>query len=308
MGSEGAGTLICVAEGIGSRMLYLRHVAVMITKANGNRVPFSEDKIRQSIARAGGTADDIAAVLRFVVPKIKEGMTTRAIYALVEDALKGKNRCVACRYTLRDALMRLGPAGFHFEKYIAAILSAQGYEAELPEELQGACVRHEIDVVAHQGKKAFAIECKFRNDFGDHVRLKDVLASYARHLDLLDGAALQLCPHFNEFWIVTNGLFSDRSMRYAQCKGLRLMGWKYPDGKGLASMIDGTKLYPITVLAGLTNGELNAFANAGVILCQDLTNHESADLVRRTGLAHSRIEELVDLAAEVLEYKEKIVA
>ncbi len=280
----------------------------MIVKSSGDRVPFDEEKIRASIFRAGGKADDVAAVLKFVRPRVKDGASTREIYALVERALRATNRCVACRYTLRDALLRLGPAGFLFEKYTAALLRTQGYETELPEELQGACVRHEVDVLATKGERAYAIECKFRNSFTDHVRLKDVMASYARHLDLLDGAALQLCPRFDEFWILTNGLFSDRALRYGTCKGMRLIGWKYPDGKGLASMIDGTKLYPVTVLAGLTDDELHACANAGFILCQDMTRHETEDIVRRTGLPQSRVEELIELAAEVLEQKEKVLA
>lgn len=280
----------------------------MIVKSNGQLAPFDERKVGASVSRAGGSADDVTAVLKYVVPKVKDGTTTQEVYALVKSALRVNNVCVECRYTLRDGLAKLGPAGFHFEKYIAALLSAQGYNTELPEELQGSCVKHEVDVVARQGRKAFAIECKFRNNSTDHVRLRDVMAAYARHLDLLDGAALQLCPHFDEFWVVTNGVFSDRAMQYGKCKGLRLIGWRYPLDKSLASLIDKTKLYPITVLAGLTKVELDALAHAGYILCQDLTKREVADIVRSTGLSHSRIEELVELSAEVLGQKEKIAA
>lgn len=282
--------------------------AINIIKANGSHALFLDDKVRQGVLRAGATKAESDMVLRKVRAEVRSGMSTRAIYALVVAALRAVNKSAACRYTLRDALLRLGPAGFHFEKYLASLLAANGYETELPEELQGACVRHEIDVLARKSGKAFAIECKFRNDFSDHVQLKDVMAAYARHLDLLDGAALGLCPRFNDFWIATNGVFSDRARQYGMCKGLRLLGWKYPAGGGLAPMIDSTGLYPVTVLDGLTTAEFAAFSHAGLLLCRDMVNHEPSELAHRTGLSRSRIEELIETAGEVLAYKEKVTA
>lgn len=247
-------------------------------------------------------------VLRDVRSGLQNGATTKALYSAVHTSLCRTNRGAACRYTLRDALGDLGPAGFHFEKYIAALLAASGYTTELPDELRGASVLHEIDVVARQNGKAIAIECKFRNAIRDSVHLKDTLAGYARYLDLLDGADLGLCPRFQEFWIVTNTMFSDRAVTYGTDKGLKLVGWKHPDGKGLAAMIDRTRLYPITVIRELTKSELGAFSHAGLMLCQDFTRHEPSELAHRTGLPQSRIEELVDLASEVLHEKEKVAA
>ncbi len=278
----------------------------MITKSNGDRVQFDGSKVRRSILRSGGSNAEADVVLRDVQSALPNGATTRVLYATVHASLCRTNRGAACRYTLRDALAELGPAGFHFEKYIAALLAASGYTTELPDEIQGASVLHEIDVVARQGHKTFAIECKFRNAIRDSVHLKDTLAGYARYLDLLDGADLGLCPKFQEFWIVTNTTFSDRALTYGTDKGLKLLGWKHPDGKGLAAMIDRTRLYPITVIRELTKHELAAFSHAGLMLCQDFTRHESSELSHRTGLPQSRIEELIDLASEVLLEKEKV--
>lgn len=274
-----------------------------IIKSNGERVAFDLDRVRQSVRRAGGADVDVASVVSAVQRAVRNGMTTKDVYAAVRHELARRSPGAACRYSLRDALLQLGPAGFYFEKFLASLLAHSGYRTELPDELQGACVKHEVDVVAHKDDRAYAIEAKFRNTVGDVVHLKDVLASYARYLDLLDGAALQLCPRFNAFWIMTNGKFSDRAMQYAKHKGMPLIGWSYPDrANGLASMIDRSGLYPVTVL-GISKAELAAFAHAGMMVCDDLTKREAVDVAHRVGIAQSRAEELIELAASVCELR-----
>lgn len=198
---------------------------------------------------------------------------------------------------LRDALFALGPEGFLFERYLAGLLAALGYETELPDEYQGSCVKHEVDIAATKDGKMFAIEAKFRNSQNDTVHLKDVMASYARYLDLLDGAALNLCPRFAEFWIVTNNAFSERAAQFGRCKGMKLIGWEFPDrANGLMAMIDRLERYPVTLLRGLTKTELFVFAKAGIMTCHDLSLREPSETAHRTGLSQSRVEELVEAA------------
>lgn len=280
----------------------------MIRKANGRHVAFDLERVRQSVRRAGGAHVDVEAVVSAVQKGVHSGMTTKDVYAAVRHELARRSPAAACRYGLRTALLQLGPAGFYFEKFLASLLARTGYTTELPEELQGACVTHEVDVVARKDGRQYAIEAKFRNAIGDVVHVKDVLASYARYLDLLDGAALQLCPRFNAFWIMTNGKFSDHAMRYAKCKGMPLIGWNYPNhATGLSGIIDRTGLYPVTVL-GISKAELAAFADAGMMVCDDLMRLEAVDVAHRVGIAQSRAEELIELAADVCEPQTVTVA
>lgn len=281
----------------------------MIHKASGARVAFDAARIRESVLRAGGSHDDVDAVLAACTRAQTAAMTTGDVYRIVRQVLTERAPHVACRYGLRSALQQLGPAGFYFEQYLAALLARTGYRTELPEEFQGGCVRHEVDVVAHKDGKAYAIEAKFRNALGDPstgsgrsmVHVKDVLASYARYLDLLDGAALGKCPRFDAFWIVTNGKFSERAARFGTCKRMPLIGWSFPThASGLASMIDRTGLYPVTVL-GITKEELAASARAGMLLCDDLIRHEAADVAHRLDISQSRAMELIELAGAVCE-------
>lgn len=270
-----------------------------IIKASGAAVLFDVGRIRSSVLRAGATPAQAEEVVHEVGKAAHAGMATRDVAVLVKDALTRRNIGAAWRYGLRAALLRLGPAGFQFEKYVAALWAAQGYATELPEEFEGGCVRHEVDVVARKGGRAFALEVKFRNRAGDIVNLKDVMAAYARYVDLLDGAALRRCPHFDEFWIVTNGGFSERGERFGRCKGLRLIGWNYPEGRGLARIIDHLGFYPLTIVPDLTKREFEAFTQADSVLCKDLLGSEAVELAHRTGLPQSRVEELIDIAAQL---------
>lgn len=274
-----------------------------ITKSSGTQTLFDAERIRSSVLRVGVSPTEAERILGDVHARVRPGMSTQEIFAFVQEALARHNHGAADRYRLREALFRLGPSGFHFEQYIAALLQAMGYQSSLPEEYQGACVMHEVDVEASKGGRHFAIEAKFRNSVRDLVHLKDVMASYARYIDLLDGAALGHCPRFDEFWILTNNQFTDRGMQFGRCKGLRLIGWKYPKGQGLAYWIDSLQLYPVTVLHDMTERELAACAQANIMLCRDLCTRDVDEVARRTGLSRSRVEELAERAGHVMQQK-----
>lgn len=131
------------------------------------------------------------------------------------------------------------------------------------------------------------------------MQLTKVLIAHARFQDLVEGAEVGTCPKFDEAWVVTNGLFSDRAKTYAGAHGIKLMGWGYPKGRGLERIVDRSGLYPVTVLPELTDRELGAFAKAGLMLCQDLAGKEPEDIAEQTGIPLTRLIDLVRLAGEV---------
>lgn len=279
----------------------LTYPLVLIRKSSGELVEFSLEKLRDSIMRAG--ADGVAAlrVANDVMRHVTDGMTTKQLHDIVNRELARSNMCVACRYSLREGLAKLGPSGFHFEVYVAALLRANGYETNLPEEYMGDCVRHEVDVEALKGGRRSAIEVKFRNNSADHVKLTAILIAHARFNDLVAGAKAGKCPKFDEAWVVTNGLFSDRAQTYAGAHGMKLVGWGYPKGQGLERLIDSSGLYPVTVLVGLSDVELASLAKAGLMLCKDIAGIEPEDLAGKTGIDRERCELLVRLAGEIVE-------
>jgi hypothetical protein len=188
----------------------------------------------------------------------------------------------------RDAILRLSVVNLAFTHFVAAVLNEDGYAAECGVRVPGACAVHDLDVVAEQAGKIFAIKTVFVPTHEQQVTLQTVLAAYATYLDLLDGADVQACPHFAEYWLVTNGIFSQDAVAYASHKGLRLI-----DGDELVSMLTAMT-YPVTAISGLTDVEFAALAEANVLLTRHLTDHEVELMAHRTGLPQSRIAELID--------------
>ncbi len=264
-----------------------------IIKASGEIVPYSADKIRDSLHRIGAKPELAELVVEAVSKRVKDGMSTRDLYSIVRQEIDKQHKGMGHRYNLRTALLKLGPAGFNFEKYVAAILHAYQYDAELPDkDVRGLCVEHEVDVVARKGGKTAFIEAKFRNVTSDVVSLKDTMATWTRYLDLVDGASVGNCERFDEAWIVTNGRFSERAHQFGVCKGIHMVSWSGAD-HSLSRMVDHAALYPITVVDDITAEELQRFADKDLVLCREISEKTPADMARATGINAQRAEHIV---------------
>lgn len=271
-----------------------------IIKSTGERVEFDPQKIRETLLRTGADEKLVDRVLDRVSKRVIRDMSTKRLFAIVRRELRRESRYLAQRYNLRNALIKLGPAGFKFEKYVSSILNAYDYTAHVPaKDLVGLCVNHEVDVIAEKDGRRIMIEAKFRNRFGDKVKLKDTMATWARFVDLCDGNRTnKSCPHFDEVWIVTNGAFSDRSLQFGLCKGIDLVGWSTKE-HSLATLVDHASLYPITVLDGLKQWELDKFSDIGLMLCREIAIKDAGKLSGRTGIPRDRIRKIIEQCRQV---------
>lgn len=272
-----------------------------IIKNNGERVDFKPEKIGETLRRVGAKPELIAHVSQKVAKSIKDGMTTHEVQKIVRRELHKENKCIAHRYNLRSGLLRLGPAGFRFEKYVASILRSYRYEADNPKyNIRGLCVDHEIDVVAKTQHRTIMIEAKFRQRFDDTVTLKDAMSTWARLVDLRDGSKKhKSTPNFDEAWIVTNGRFSEAAQQFGVCKGMQLIGWSHTQ-ESLARMVDHAVLYPITVIEGLKEWELEKFSRKNLMLCTEVADKRPQPLAQATGLPLERVQSIVDSCKEVI--------
>lgn len=145
-----------------------------ITKASGDIGPFFEDKLKNSLRKAGADNETINYVLEEVEKEIYEGITTRKIYKKTFSLLK-KNRLrpVGARYKIKQAIMELGPSGFPFERYIGEIFKYKGYKVKVGETVQGHCVKHEVDVILENNQKIIFIECKYHKSSGFSCDVKN---------------------------------------------------------------------------------------------------------------------------------------
>lgn len=247
---------------------------IPVVKASGEIDTFSLKKLKNSLQRTGANSELISNILNTINNELYEGITTKEIYNRAFVMLKKKKNAFASRYKLKKAIYELGPTGFPFEHFISALLTYSGYKTYVGKILQGQCVQHEIDVIAHKNDETTVIECKFHSEQGQVCNVKIPLYINSRYIDVK--------KHWNTFkknkttltqgWVVTNTRFTKDALQYGNCSGLYLLSWNYPEENSLKDIIDRLGLYPITVSTILTKREKQFLLNRNVVLCRELIN------------------------------------
>ncbi|HEB46729.1 MAG TPA: ATPase, partial [Candidatus Nealsonbacteria bacterium] len=92
-----------------------------IIKASGKKEKFNKEKLYQSIKRAGVKPKLAEKICQNVEKSVYSGINSSQILDQITHSLKKENPVLAAKYTLKRAIMELGPTGFPFEKYIAEI-------------------------------------------------------------------------------------------------------------------------------------------------------------------------------------------
>ena len=128
-----------------------------VIKADGTIEPYSEEKVKNSIKRAGVSPELQTKVLSDIKAKLYDNIPTYDIYGLITSALSHSPEPYSkARYSLKQAIMLLGPTGYPFEDFVARVFEEHGYQTQTRLILNGRCVTHEIDVLAEKdGKKAW---------------------------------------------------------------------------------------------------------------------------------------------------------
>lgn len=275
-------------------------MAIIITKASGEKTPFSEWKLQQSLSRAG--ASDVA--INIITDKIKsqlyEGMSTKEIYSTAFQLLKKQPNAIAARYNLKRAIMELGPSGFPFEKFYAEILTHQGYTTFLNIIAHGHCINHEIDIIANKGDDYYMLECKFHNQVGYMCDVKIPLYINSRFNDLTNQAILlnNKTIQLDQGWVITNTRFSMDAIKYGECMGLKLIGWDYPPEKSIRESIDSKSLYPITCLTTLSGIEKTKLLEKGIILCKEISAEPT--VLSSVGISKNRFQNVIKESRDII--------
>ncbi len=248
--------------------------AIEIIKSSGDKVRFSLTKLRKSLQRSGADEALVAQIVNQVRDELYQGISTREIYNRAFALLKNKKAVFASKYKLKKAIYELGPTGFPFEKFVAAILLYSGYTTEVGKIIQGHCVTHEVDVFAKKNGLVAVIECKFHSEEGRNCNVKIPLYIHSRYEDIK--------KHWNQKtndnhtldkgWVVTNTRFTEDAIDYGKCVDLYLLSWDLPQGDGLKDRIDRLGLYPITVSTLLSKREKQFLLSRDIVLCRQLLN------------------------------------
>lgn len=262
---------------------------ILVVKASGEEEPFCADKLRGSLRNAGAAENVINKIVDHIQKWLFHGVTTKKIYSKAFSLLRLEADSSGLRYRLKHAILELGPTGYPFETLIGQLFEKQGCSSEVGIVVDGNCVTHEMDVIATCELKQHLVECKYSIHQGKQVSVQVPLYVHSRINDIVKKRRNDiLYKHLRfEGWIVTNTRFSGDSLQYAKCAGLNLLSWDYPGRKSLKNLIEHYKIYPITILTGLTKGHKQFLMEKGIVCCNQLL--QKIDILEQLNLTARRI-------------------
>lgn len=259
----------------------------MVKKASGEKEPFSHEKFEDSLKRAGADDAVILTIKSKVNPLLYEGITTKKIYKKAFKLLSHQKRVMAARYSLKKAIMELGPSGYAFERLVGELFKNSGFETDTDKIIQGRCVQHEVDVVAYSSNTQNFVECKFYNNQGKRADVKVPLYIHSRFEDIINKRKIQ--PEYNGFsfqgWVVANTRFTSDAMDYGKCAGLNLVSWDYPKGQSLKERIEEHRLFPITTITFLNKVQKSILLDDGIVICRQI--HQNPGVLDKLDLSES---------------------
>lgn len=226
---------------------------IIVTKASGEFEIFDENKLINSLKKAGAKEDVIKQILEEITNTLYHEIKTKTIYQKAFDMLDAKNSITAKKYNLRNSLMKFGPDGFVFEGFVAKVFDYIGYTTVLNSIISGKFVTHEIDVLAAKENTQIFVECKYHLNSEKRVGVQVPLYVNSRVNDII--AVRKKNKNYKGFnfegEIVTNTRFSADSIAFGEGVGLKLLGWDYPYHEGLKEIIENEKIYPITLISSI---------------------------------------------------------
>lgn len=238
---------------------------VNVIKATGERETFSEEKLRNSIKRAGIPHEIENQVAAHVISKLYENIPTSEIYNHIIEFLGTSSHPYSkSKYSLKQAIMALGPTGYPFEDFFAEVVKTQGYTTQTRLILNGKCVSHEIDVLAKKAENQIIVEAKFHNMPGTKTDIHVAMYTKARFDDIKDK------NNISNVWLVTNTKATVDAISYCECTGVKIVSWSYPAADSLRDMIEKSRIMPITMLTTLSQSQKQTLLNQHKVLCKDI--------------------------------------
>lgn len=220
------------------------------------------------MAASGMSVDTASQALDYLKRHVKPDITTHEIFGHVSGYLKDTSLKDYLNYSLKRAIMRLGPSGHPFERFIGDLLEKYGYETQVSVSLGGECVTHEIDCIAVKKNVTSFIECKYHNAPGTKTDVQVALYTYARFLDIEKSMkALFDTQKTYQTWVVTNTKLTYDAINYTKCMGIKATAWTFPKEECLHDMIINSGLHPITVIDFLSDQKVQRLLERDIVTC-----------------------------------------
>ncbi len=255
--------------------MYMQGNVTLITKANGEKEPFYPEKLYNSLVNSGASSHLADKITSKIASELVGGDFTGDIYKKAFEMLRKEKTTMAARYSVKRALLDLGPSGYPFEDFLSEIYRALGYTTTTRVVVQGRCVEHELDVVAVKNDERFAAEVKFHNRSGVKSDLKVALYVYARFEDIAANSGKGSATDYTDRLLITNTKFTKQVEIYSACVGLEIISWNYPAKGNLRELIEETRVHPVSCLTTISNSNKRKLMERGIVLCRQLKDNEN---------------------------------
>ena len=265
-----------------------------IINSYGEKEVFSEKKLSHALKRSGASNILAKRVLTEIRGSIVPNMKTSDIFKLARGSLERSQLKVALKFSLKESIKALGPAGFLFEKYIAEVFRSYGYFVKIDQVVSGRCITYEMDILAQKEKIIYLGECKYRNQSGEKVDVNVCMKEFALLSDVRRGKYFSKNQDCSvQSLVITNTKFTEQAIKYSECEGIYLLGWRYPKEGGLEKLIEDKKLYPITILPSFKKYLMDFFVDRNMIMAKDIL--EIKDIAKFAQTAKISVRSIQDL-------------
>jgi hypothetical protein len=276
-----------------------------VINVNKEKEPFSFRKIYKSAKKSGASKKTAQKIASIIEREAFPGIRTIEIFKRVRELLSEESsKTAVLKFSLKEAIRKLGPSGFPFEQYIGEIFEKLGFKVKTNQIVSGFCCSYEIDFWAEKKNLIYIGECKYRNLSEGKVHSDVALSAFARFLDIQKGGFFNKngFRNFNiKSLIVTNNKFTEKAIKYSKCAGIELLGWQYPKKAGLEKIIDEQKLYPITILPSFKKELLEFLIQKRMMLVQDIFRNDFKKNIQKNKIIMKSFEQLKREAETLLE-------
>jgi len=263
-----------------------------VIKRDKRKELYDPKKVILTLQKIGLNDEEIEEILKEINIYLPSVVTTQELFKFIFHFLKNKQHPFTYRLNLKNALARLGPTGYPFEKFISHLLRFYGYETRHNLYLKGSCLSYEIDFEAKIEDVRYLGECKFHSDLRKKNDVKTVLYSYARFLDLQKTLGDKI-----HLWVVTNTRFTQEAIKFSKCYNFRLLSWDFPPGESLKDLIERKKLYPLSIFDFLSDSVLQKFFSYDLVLITDVAQKSPSYLKKISGLEDKEITKLLEFCS-----------
>lgn len=271
-----------------------------VTKFDGSKQPFVKEKLVNTCIRLHASPEQARSIADKIEKEAFNGITTKQLFNLLIKYLKVYNPDIRHEIDLRTAisLLRAKP---DFEYFVGMILKEMGYTVEMNKIVAGKCCEYEIDAIARRGDETVLVEVKHRVNPHEYVGVDVFLENNSVFEDVVDGYKKGLNNYsFNKLLLVCNTKLSDHAKRYATCKGIGYIAWKFPKENSLEKMIDSWKLYPITMIKTLDDRNQAKLADNGIVLLKQLVESDVSQLAQSTKIKREKLNVFVNIVKKIL--------